>query len=165
MDNSRKLEALGITLSQLKSAIPCSKLHRHSLNKQVQSCLFLLPGCLQLLEFSDQKWIVKQKIELNLISRVSISALSDGIFVLHNSGQKGDLVLKSDEFCVEFLAALCNAMKEIKKYLDVQVTSRIELTLAAKKEVMEFASTEEGKFSMKQKGSSWIANVPKSQGN
>lgn len=149
-------------IDSVLSAIPVTKFHRSSLNKSVEEAIVLTDrGNLHLFEIPPSAkqntsittpWKLKQTIPIDTITGISLSQLSDGCFALSlPTDKKGDLILKSDLYAIEFASALCLAIKKksaatgTDRKIDEFVTISNKITLKSTKnqrlQTLQFAKS------------------------
>ncbi|KAJ4919415.1 hypothetical protein JOQ06_023056, partial [Pogonophryne albipinna] len=91
--NPKVLQALGS--EKMKYAVPVTKYDRRGYKPRPRQ-LLLTSNCAVIVEEGK----LKQRIEYEALKGISVSSLSDGVFVLHvpseDNKQKGDVVLQSD---------------------------------------------------------------------
>ncbi|XP_076138752.1 myosin Ic, paralog b isoform X1 [Alosa pseudoharengus] len=100
--NPKVLQALGS--EKMKYAIPVTKYDRKGYKARSRQ-LLLTANCVVIVEEAK----LKQRVDYNSLKGISVSSLSDGVFVLHvpceDNKQKGDVVLQS-EHVIETLTKL-----------------------------------------------------------
>ena len=109
-----KLNKLGlqghlINVESMLMVIPVLKLNRHD-PTTTQNRIAVL--CRSSIFVFDEKVTLKEKIDRDDIEQVSSSFLRDGLFVIHcKNCKKGDLVLRNDELCIDFVATMIKYYK------------------------------------------------------
>ncbi|KNC96438.1 uncharacterized protein SPPG_08031 [Spizellomyces punctatus DAOM BR117] len=163
-DSSRQVfqpehvQVVGNVPGEILSAITCSKIHRSNPSKQVARLLVLTPSHV----YTMDKNHIKDKLPLQDIIGVSTSTLNDGIMMIHcPSNAKGDVVVRSDEFCIQFMSRLLLACKDSGKSIKVTVEDRLRTTFSGGKAItVTFARGKSDHVTIKKGKDGWLVTVP-----
>ncbi|XP_078729941.1 unconventional myosin-Ic [Lampetra fluviatilis] len=106
--NPKVLQAIGN--SKVKYGVPVTKYDRHGYKPRVRQLLLS-----DQVVYVAEEGKLKQSIDYSQLAGISVSSLSDGLFVLHvpceDNKQKGDVVLQSD-YIIETLTKLAMIAKK-----------------------------------------------------
>lgn len=143
------------------SAIPATKLHRANLSKQVPRQLILTTGLVYSVD--PKTFALKDQVAIKDIVGISTSTMADGLMIIHCPGAaKGDLILSSPEYCVEFLSRLYLACKDSGKSPKVVVDARLNAAFGGgQKTVLTFQTDERvPRMGMKKSKDGWNVIIP-----
>ncbi|MBN3312134.1 MYO1C protein, partial [Atractosteus spatula] len=156
--NPKALQALGN--EKMKYGVPVTKYDRKGYKARARQ-LLLMQSCAFIVEEAR----VKQRIDYSSLKGISVSSLSDGLFVLHvpceDNKQKGDVVLQSDHV-VETLTKVAMSADKVNN-ININQGS-IKFTVGQGKEgIIDFTSGSElliakaknGHLSVVREGPSW----------
>uniref|UniRef100_A0A4W4F7F5 Myosin Ic, paralog b n=1 Tax=Electrophorus electricus TaxID=8005 RepID=A0A4W4F7F5_ELEEL len=136
--NPKVLQALGT--EKMKYAVPVTKYDRKGFKARARQLLLTASSAIIVEEAK-----LKQRIDYSALKGVSVSSLSDGLFVLHvtceDNKQKGDAVLQSDHV-IETLTKVAICADKINN-ININQSS-IKFTLGQGKEgIIDFTSGSE----------------------
>jgi len=142
--------------SKIVQSFNCTKFHRKNLKKEVPRKFVVTENDLYLITTSLG---LKDKIPFNSVSEIGCSTKKDGVIIFHTSEPKGDLMIRSDDKCIEAVSQICLAAKKKGKDIKVTVSDNQNFKNTKKTVPIEFADGS-GKLSVTGGKDKFVVNVP-----
>jgi len=105
--------------SNIIQSFDCTKFHRRNLAKEVPRKMVITENDVYLVSTSLG---LKDKIPFSSITEIGCSKKKDGIIIFHTSEAKGDLMIRSDQKCIEVVSQIALASKKKGQEIKVNVS-------------------------------------------
>lgn len=152
-----KWEKLCPEKANITQSFNCTKFHRRSLKKEVPRMIVLTEENLYLL---TRSLALKDKIPLTNITEIGCSTKKDGIIIIHCTEKKGDLVIRTDEKCIEAVSQLAICSKNKGKNINIVLKDSNEINNGKKTIPLEFSDSTTPKLTISPSNKKILVNVP-----
>jgi len=143
--------------SKVVQSFNCTKFHRKNLKKEVPRKFVVTENDLYLITTGVG---LKDKIPFSNVNEIGCSTKKDGCIIFHTSEPKGDLMIRSDDKCIEAVSQIYLAAKNKGKDIKINVNDNQNFNNTKKSVPIEFAAGSGGKLTVVGGKDKFVVNVP-----
>jgi len=143
--------------SKIVQSFDCTKFHRKNLKKEVPRKFVVTENDLYLVTTGLG---LKDKIPFSNVNEIGCSNQKDGCIIFHTSEAKGDLMIRTDDKCIEAVSQIFLAAKNKGKNIKLTVGDSQNFNNTKKTVPIEFAAGSGAKLTVAQKKDKYVVNVP-----
>jgi len=144
--------------SKILQSFDCTKFHRKNLKKEVPRKFVVTENDLYLVSTGLG---LKDKIPFSNVNEIGCSTKKDGCIIFHTSESKGDLMIRTDNKCIEAVSQICIAAKNKGKNIKITVSDNQNFNNTKKTVPIEFVDGSGSKLTVSSAKDKFVINVPK----